>query len=45
MKGLVFAEFNEMVINTFDDDMLDDIIDDRWYCTIHADKSVEYHPE
>jgi len=28
MKGLVFAEFNEMVINTFDDDMLDDIIDD-----------------
>jgi glycosyltransferase involved in cell wall biosynthesis len=23
--------------------ILDDIIDDRWYCTIHADKSVEYH--
>jgi len=23
--------------------LLDSIIDDRWYCTIHADKSVEYH--
>jgi len=23
--------------------LLDDIIDDSWYCTIHADKSVEYH--
>jgi hypothetical protein len=28
MKGLVFTEFNEMVINTFDEDMLDHIIDD-----------------
>lgn len=25
--------------------LLDDIIDDRWYCTIHADKSIEYHAE
>lgn len=25
--------------------ILDDIIDDRWYCTIHADKSVEYHTD
>lgn len=25
--------------------ILDDIIDDRWYCTIHADKSIEYHAE
>jgi glycosyltransferase involved in cell wall biosynthesis len=23
--------------------LLDDIIEDRWHCTIHADKSVEYH--
>lgn len=25
--------------------ILDDIIDDRWYCTIHPDKSIEYHAD
>ena len=28
MKGIVFSEFNELVEQTFGDDMLDDIIDD-----------------
>ena len=25
--------------------LLDSIIDDRWYCTIHPDKFIEYHVE
>ncbi len=39
MKGLVFTEFNEMVVNTFDEDMLDDIIDD---CSEHLSSGGAY---